>query len=75
MLFFKNDYSEGAHEKVLARLIETNMEKQIGYGEDAYCTSAKEKIRAACGCPDAEVFFLVGGTQTNKTVIATMLRP
>ena len=75
MLFFKNDYSEGAHEKVLARLIETNMEKQIGYGEDAYCASAREKIRAACGCPDAEVFFLVGGTQTNKTVIATMLRP
>lgn len=75
MLFFKNDYSEGAHPQVLARLVETNMEKQIGYGEDTYCAAAKEKIRAACGQPDADVFFLVGGTQTNETVIATMLRP
>ncbi len=75
MLFFKNDYSEGAHPQVLDRLIETNMEKQIGYGEDTYCAAAKEKICAACDCPDAQVFFLVGGTQTNETVIATMLRP
>ncbi len=75
MLFFKNDYSEGAHPQVLARLIETNMEKQIGYGEDAYCASAKTKIAAACGCDKADVFFISGGTQTNATVISSILRP
>lgn len=75
MLSFECDYSEGAHEKVLQRLIETNMEKLPGYGSDQYCQTAKEKIKAACGCPEAEVHFLVGGTQTNKTVIASMLQP
>lgn len=75
MLSFECDYSEGAHEKVLQRLIETNMEKLPGYGSDHYCQTAKEKIMAACGCPEAEVHFLVGGTQTNKTVIASMLQP
>lgn len=75
MLSFECDYSEGAHEKVLQRLIETNMEKLPGYGSDQYCQTAKEKIKAACGCPEAEVHFLIGGTQTNKTVIASMLQP
>lgn len=73
MLYFENDYSEGAHEKVLQRLTETNMEQLPGYGTDQYTESAKEKIRAACGCPDADVFFLVGGTQTNQTVISSIL--
>ena len=72
-LSFKNDYSEGAHEKILQRLAETNLEQIVGYGSDHYCESAKEKIRKACGCPEADVYFLVGGTQTNKTVIASML--
>ena len=74
MLSFENDYSEGAHPKVLARLLETNMEQMSGYGMDPYCASAKEKIKEACGCPEAEIQFLVGGTQTNQIVISTMLR-
>ncbi len=75
MLAFENDYSEGAHEKVLQRLLETNMEHLPGYGTDHYCESAKEKIKEACGCPDADVQFIVGGTQTNQIVISTMLKP
>ena len=73
MLNFESDYIEGAHPKILERLIETNMEKLTGYGHDKYCESAKEKIRNACGAPDADVFFLVGGTQTNATVIDALL--
>ena len=74
MLYFVNDYCEGAHEAILKRLIETNMEKLDGYGMDPYCESAKEKIREACECPNADVTFLVGGTQTNAVVIGSMLR-
>ena len=73
MLSFDNDYTDGAHPTILARLMDTNMEKLSGYGSDRYCESAREKIRAACGCPGADVHFLVGGTQTNEVVIATML--
>ncbi|MCI8597754.1 MAG: low specificity L-threonine aldolase [Lachnospiraceae bacterium] len=75
MLSFESDYVEGAHEKILKRLLETNLEKVSGYGSDPYCESAREKIRKACACPQAEVFFLVGGTQTNMIVIDTMLKP
>ena len=75
MLYFVNDYSEGAHEKVLQHLIDTNMEQLPGYGTDHYCEEAKEKIKKACGCEDAEVFLLTGGTQTNQIVIDTMLQP
>ena len=75
MLTFENDYSCGAHPEVLARLMETNLDPQPGYGEDAYSASAREKIRAACGCPGAEVHFLSGGTQTNAVVLAALLRP
>ena len=74
MLSFESDYIEGAHEQILKRLIETNMEQLSGYGNDRYCESAKEKIKRACGCPQAEVFFLVGGTQTNAIVTDTMLQ-
>ncbi len=74
MISFESDYITGAHPKVLQRLLETNLEPLSGYGEDAYCASAREKIKAACQCPQAEVHFLVGGTQTNAIVIATMLR-
>ena len=73
MLFFVNDYCEGAHEAILRRLVETNMEKLPGYGFDKYTESAKEKIRNACGCPEAEIYLLGGGTQTNAVVIASML--
>ena len=75
MLAFENDYSEGAHDKVLRRLLETNMEQLSGYGTDHYCESAKDKIREACSCPQADVCFLAGGTQTNQIVISTMLKP
>lgn len=75
MLSFESDYTEGAHEKILERLLETNFEQLPGYGSDPYCESAKEKIRAACECSDADIYFLVGGTQTNATVIDTMLAP
>ena len=74
MLFFENDYGEGAHPAVLAHLAETNMEHLSGYGVDPYCASAKEKILNACGCPEGDVFFLVGGTQTNAVVIGSLLR-
>lgn len=73
MLYFENDYCEGAHKSILQKLLETNMEKLPGYGSDTYSASAKEKIRLACGCPDADVYFLTGGTQTNATVIASVL--
>lgn len=75
MLSFESDYTEGAHEKILQRLLETNLEQLSGYGSDKYCESAKEKIRAACGCPKADVYLLTGGTQTNQLVIDTMLAP
>lgn len=74
MISFASDYIAGAHPQVLKRLTETNLEHLPGYGEDPYCASAKEKIRAACGCPQAQVELLTGGTQTNQIVIATLLR-
>ncbi len=75
MLAFENDYSEGAHEKILQRLMETNRVQQPGYGNDEYSQSAKEKIRAACQCPNADIYFLMGGTQTNALTIAAYLGP
>ena len=74
MLAFECDYLEGAHEKILQRLAETNYEKAPGYSADKYCESAKEKIKQACNCPDAEIYFLVGGTQTNAIVIDSILQ-
>ena len=74
MISFESDYNNGCHEAILKRLVETNNERATGYGLDDYCTSAKAKIREACGKPDADVFFLVGGTQTNATVIDAMLQ-
>lgn len=74
MVSLECDYIAGAHPEILKRLQETNLEPLSGYGMDRYTESAKEKIRKACGLPDAEVEFLVGGTQTNAVVISTMLR-
>lgn len=73
MLSFENDYIAGAHPKILERLLETNMELLPGYGTDPYSEHAKEKIRKACHLPQADVHFLTGGTQTNATVISTLL--
>lgn len=74
MISFENDYIQGAHPEVLKRLTETNLEPLSGYGTDSYCESAREKIRRECGCPEAEIHFLVGGTQTNAVVIDAMLK-
>lgn len=73
MLSFQCDYAQGALEEILQKLTEINRESNPGYREDQYCESAKEKIRAACHCPEADIHFLVGGTQTNQVVISTML--
>ena len=75
MIRFECDYAEGAHPKILERLIATNEEQTPGYGEDLHCEKARQQILALCECDQAEVHFLVGGTQTNKTVIAAALRP
>jgi len=75
MIYFNNDYSEGCHEKVLDALVRTNLEQTPGYSEDQYCAQAADKIRKLCGREDLHVHFLVGGTQTNLTVIASALRP
>ena len=75
MIYFNNDYSEGCHPKILEALNRTNLEQTPGYGEDAYCAAAAGKIRKLCGREDLAVHFLVGGTQTNLTVIDAALRP
>ena len=75
MLHFDCDYMEGAHPMILERLVEHNMVKTIGYGCDDICAEARRKVLEACGNPDSEVHFLVGGTQTNSTVIKALLRP
>ena len=74
MYSFRNDYSEGAHPSVLQALIDTNLEQTIGYGMDPHCQAAAELIRSLCSAPDADVHFLVGGTQTNLLVINALLR-
>lgn len=75
MIRFKCDYSEGAHPKVLETLLQTNMEQTVGYGMDPYCIKAAGIIKEKIQRQDAEVHFLVGGTQTNLTVISAALRP
>lgn len=74
-LLFTSDYCEGALPRIIERLAQTNLEQTVGYGEDHYCAQARELIKEACGCPGADVHFLVGGTQTNATVISSVLRP
>jgi threonine aldolase len=75
MIFFNNDYCEGAHPQVMEKLLATNMVQTIGYGEDQYCMEAARLIREKCARTDIDVHFLVGGTQTNLTFIASALRP
>lgn len=75
MFQFQCDYTEGAHPLILKRLEETNFQQTEGYGNDSYCAEAKEKIKKLCRAEDADVHFLVGGTQANFTVISSVLRP
>ena len=75
MIRFESDYLEGAVPEIMSRLIETNYEQTAGYGVDPYCRAAREKIKLECNAFDADIHFLVGGTQANLTVIAASLRP
>ena len=75
MIQFQCDYAEGAHPNILKRLIETNDLQTVGYGEDEICESARARIKDCIGREDVDVHFLVGGTQANLTVIASILRP
>ncbi|KOY83449.1 beta-eliminating lyase-related protein [Lysinibacillus sp. FSL H8-0500] len=74
MIRFDNDYAEGAHPQILQRLVATNEEQSPGYGMDAYSEKARASIQKAIAVEQATVHFLVGGTQTNTTVIASILR-
>lgn len=75
MFQFRNDYSMGAHPRVLEALAATNLEGNIGYGADGYCEKCATLIRELCQAPNAKVECLIGGTQTNFTAIAAFLRP
>ena len=75
MLRFECDYSEGAHPKILERLLSTNLEQSPGYGKDEHCQRARDLIRQACGLPQSTIEFLSGGTQANQIVIASILKP
>lgn len=75
MIRFECDYTEGAHELIMQRLVETNDEQTPGYGMDEHCKRARDYIRKACRAEHADIHFLVGGTQANTTIIASILRP
>lgn len=75
MIRFESDYAEGAHPRVLELMERSNLEQTPGYGDDPYCEKAAGIIRWLCGAESAGVHFLVGGTQANATVIASVLRP
>lgn len=75
MYYFNSDYTEGCHPAILAKLAETNTVQTTGYGLDEYCAEARQLIKAACGREDIDIHFLVGGTQTNLTIICAALRP
>lgn len=70
---FESDYNNGAHPAVLQHLLETNIQQSASYGYDLWSEQAREKIRAACDCPEADIYFLVGGTQANATIIDALL--
>ncbi len=75
MIYFNSDYTEGAHPKILQKLIDTNLEQTPGYGTDDYCWQAAAKIKQVCKREDVGVHFVMGGTQANLTLIAAALRP
>ena len=75
MISFRNDYSEGAHPKVLEALSRSNFDTTCGYSMDKYCAQAADTVRKLTACPDADVHFLTGGTLANTIVISRALRP
>ena len=70
MYQFQCDYNEGAHQRIMERLLETNFEQTVGYGEDQYCAQARETIKSVVGRDDVDVHFIVGVTLANATVIS-----
>lgn len=74
MIHFDCDYMAGAHPEVLAAIVKNNTTQTVGYGSDDFCATARQLIREACGTPDAAVHFMIGGTQTNSTVLDGLLR-
>ena len=75
MTLFINDYSEGCHERILEALTRTNRIQTTGYGTDPYCAEARDILRREMACPDADIWFLSGGTQTNLIALTAALRP
>lgn len=75
MIHLESDYNNGAHEAVLRRLLETNDERTQSYGDDCFSDEARRLIREACQTPEAQIWFLAGGTQTNATIIDCVLQP
>ena len=75
MIRFNSDYQEGAHPRILQKMAEINLDQQPGYGVDDLCREAAQMIRERCDAPEADVHFLVGGTQTNLTFLAAAMRP
>lgn len=75
MIGFRCDYLEGCHPEVLRALVESNEAQAVGYGLDEFSLSAQEKIKEACGSPDSQVHFIIGGTPVNKTVLGWLLKP
>ena len=73
MISFECDYNNGACQEVIDHLVKYNNTKPTPYGFDEFSERAKQRIREACGLPDAQIFFLTGGTQTNATTIDSML--
>ena len=72
---FTNDYSEGAHENILKSLVDTNLNQEIGYGEDSFCEEARKIIKAKIKNENADIHFVCGGTQANLIIISSVLRP
>ena len=75
MIYFTSDYCEGCHPRILQRMSQTNFHQNPGYGTDEHCARAAELIKGECADETVDVHFLVGGTQTNLTVIDWALRP
>ncbi len=71
---FASDYEEGAHHTIISNLTRTNLLKTAGFGKDEFSEAARQKIRELCGSPDADIFFMVGGTQANFVVISALLK-
>lgn len=75
MYSFNNDYSEGAHPRILQALLESNLQQEIGYGQDSFTNKAVEILKEKLNCEEVDIHLLVGGTQTNLIAISAFLRP